>query len=227
MTVCGRVPGCEPHGGVYSKDSVTQARACVYVSASAPGCVSRPRPFLSDFYSSLLCKRAWLRRPHHLHPLLKKQPRPLQSHQHPPPVPLLSARPAAPLGAGGGGGRRRGGDTRQERAHDPVPRAWPRTGTPGSPAEKALHKQMARASLSRKLVRSRSSSLLLGCLADAIMIVSEPLPEPLIAAERVRGPGAPEQMLGTVSSLLGSARPEAPQLQREDRARAEVTGTWR
>lgn len=54
---------------------------------------------------------------------------------------------------------------------------------------------------------------------------------PLIAAEGVRGSGAPEQMLGPVSSLPG--RPfHAPQLQREDRrprrgdGHMEVTGKW-
>lgn len=138
------------------------------------------------------------------------------------PRPTLFCSPCSPSGCWEGGSR--GADTRQERAHDPVPRAGPGTGTPGSPAESALHKQMARASLSRSLVGSPSGSQLLGCLADAITILSEPQdPEPLIVAERVRGPGAPEQMQGTVSSLLGST----PQLQREDGARAEVTGMWR
>lgn len=73
---------------------------------------------------------------------------------------------------------------------------------PGSLAESALHKQMARESLSRSLVRSLRGSRLRGCLADAIKIISEPRDlAPLIAAEGVRVPGAPEQMLGAVSSL--------------------------
>lgn len=36
---------------------------------------------------------------------------------------------------------------------NPVPRAGRGTGTPGSPAGSALHKQMARASLSRSFAR--------------------------------------------------------------------------
>lgn len=59
------------------------------------------------------------------------------------------------------------------------------------------------------------------------MTVSEPQdPEPFRAAARVRGLGAPEQMLGAVSSLQGSG-PRAPRPQREDGAGAAVTGMWR
>lgn len=89
-----------------------------------------------------------------------------------------------------------------------------------------MHKQMVRASLSRFLVRSPRGSRLRGCLADAIRIISEPRdPAPLIESEGVRGPGDPEQMLGTV---FPPGRPlHAPQLQREDGGRTEVTGMRR
>ena len=110
VTVRGRVPGCEPRSGVYSNDIVTHARSCVCVCVcvcARQGESPAPAPTSPYFYSSLLSGRAWLRRPHHLHPLLKKQPRPLQSHQHPPPPSFsLAPRPLWVLGSGGAAARR-------------------------------------------------------------------------------------------------------------------------
>lgn len=84
---------------------------------------------------------------------------------------------------------RHSGSPGQKWVHDPVPGSERGTGTPGSLAVSALHKQMARASLSRLLACLPLGSWLHFCLAAAVTIISEPQdPAPLIVAAGVKDP---------------------------------------
>lgn len=172
MTVRGRVPGCEPRGGVYSNDSVTHARSGVCVCARARAWVSLPPPPLPLPISiPLLSRRAWLRHPHHLHPLLKKQPRPLQSHQHPPPPSvLLAPQPLWVLGRGGSRGAAEAPGRSGLMTLCPEPGQAP--GRQG-PRRRALciNRWCGRLCLAlSRAARLRRR----GCLTDAIMIISKP-----------------------------------------------------
>lgn len=151
----------------------------------SPGSISHPTPTppqspVSPFLFLSPLGRAWLRRPHHLHPLLKKQPRPLQSHQHHHhhPTPAAFCCPAAPSGCWGevGGLPRSLGEGSYWLVPCPRLGRAPGTGILRVPGQSALCISRWRG---RLCLRRRP-----GCLADAIRIISEPRdPEPPTAAE--------------------------------------------